>query len=458
MTRARTTLVVGAARSGTAAAGLVRRLGGRAVLTDDAVDAASLAKLAKVETAAPGIELVAPKEALRLLQSGEVAELVLSPGVPATHELVAAALARGLRVKSEIALAAEQVRGRVLAVTGTNGKSTVTTLLAGMLAAGGRRVFAGGNLGRPLSEAVAQTDETFDDLVVEVSSFQLEWPHSLAPEVAAVLNVTPDHLDRHGTMDRYIRAKLNLFANMQAGDHAVFSRDQDWWQPYRSEIRAGVTTFGERALGVGEEGTVFDGRRREITLEGRELRGLAVAERWPVFPHDVENVAAAAEMARLAGSAPKAIERGIAEFRPLPHRLAWVATHDGVRFFDDSKATNVGATLKSLEAFDEPVILLAGGVAKGAEFDALVGATTRLKRVIAYGEAAPLIVAALEGRVPLRRARGLEDAFSAAVGDAKVGDVVLLAPACASFDEFRNYAHRGERFVELVKGMAERRS
>jgi UDP-N-acetylmuramoylalanine--D-glutamate ligase len=339
----------------------------------------------------------------------------------------------------------------VLAVTGTNGKSTVTTLLAGMLTAGGRRAFAGGNLGRPLSEVAGRESEAFDDLVVEVSSFQLEWPHSLAPEVAAVLNVTPDHLDRHGTMDLYIRAKLNLFANMHAGDHAVFSRDQDWWQAYRCEIRAGVTTFGERALGGGEEGTVFDARRREITLKARELRALVLGERWPVFPHDVENVAAAAEMARLAGLAPEAIERGIAEFRPLPHRLAWVATHAGVRFFDDSKATNVGATLKSLEAFDEPVILLAGGVAKGAEFDALAGAASRLKRVVAYGEAAPLIEAALKGKAPLRRVRGLADAFSAAVGDAKAGDVVLLAPACASFDEFRNYAHRGERFVELVR-------
>ena len=451
MTRARTTLVVGAARSGTAAAGLVRRLGGRAVLTDDAVDAAKLDALRKLETTAPGIELVVPKEALRLVRSGEVAELVLSPGVPATHELVAAARAGELPIKSELGLAAEHVRGRVLAVTGTNGKSTVTTLLAGMLTAGGRRAFAGGNLGRPLSEIAGQESEAFDDLVVEVSSFQLEWPHSLAPEVAAVLNVTPDHLDRHGTMDLYIRAKLNLFANMHTGDHAVFSRDQDWWQSYRCEIRAGVTTFGERALGAGEEGTVFDVRRREITLKARELRALVLAERWPVFPHDVENVAAAAEMARLAGLAPEAIERGIAEFRPLPHRLAWVATHAGVRFFDDSKATNVGATLKSLEAFDEPVILLAGGVAKGAEFDALARAASRLKRVVAYGEAAPLIEAGLKGKAPLRRVRGLAEAFSAAVGDAQAGDVVLLAPACASFDEFRNYAHRGERFVELVR-------
>ncbi len=455
MTRARTTLVVGAARSGTAAAGLVRRLGGRAILTDDA----------GLPSGFPSeIEFVASEAALRLVESGDVAELVLSPGVPATHTLVAAALAREVRVRSELGLAAEQARGRVLAVTGTNGKSTVTTLLAGMLAAGGRRVFAGGNLGRPLSEAVGHQNEAhqaydaYDDLVVEVSSFQLEWPHSLAPEVAAVLNVTPDHLDRHGTMELYTRAKLNLFANMHAGHHAVFSRDQDWWQPYRCEIRAGVTTFGRAALGVGEEGTVFDVRRREMTLKARELRALVLAERWPIFPHDVENVAAAAEMARLAGLAPEAIERGIAEFRPLPHRLAWVATHAGVQFFDDSKATNVGATLKSLEAFDEPVILLAGGVAKGAEFDALASASSKLECVVAYGEAGPLIAAAMAGRVPLRRARGLTDAFSTAVENAKAGDVVLLAPACASFDEFRNYAHRGERFVELVKGMAERRS
>jgi len=293
---------------------------------------------------------------------------------------------------------------------------------------------------------------------VEVSSFQLEWPHRLAPFVGTVLNVTPDHLDRHGSMAGYIRAKMNLFANMRADDHAVFSRDQDWWGREREGLRAPVSTFGRKPLGVGETGTELELRPRRVTLAAPDRLDLALAERWPLFPHDLENCAAAAEIARLAGASPDAIERGIAEFEPLPHRLAFVAASHGVRFFDDSKATNVGATLKSLEAFDEPVILLAGGVAKGAEFTALAAAAPRLKRVVAYGEAAALIESALAARVRVQRARGLAEAFSAAVAGAAPGDVVLLAPACASFDEFRNYAHRGERFVGLVREVVERRS
>jgi UDP-N-acetylmuramoylalanine--D-glutamate ligase len=448
MTEATTTLVVGAARSGIAAAGLVARLGGRAVVTDDAGAPAELAA---------DIEFATSDRARALLDAGRVGEVVLSPGVAATHPLAASAVARGVPVRSELGLAAEHVRGRVLAVTGTNGKSTVATLLAGMLSASGRRVFAGGNLGRPLCEAAARSDAVYDDLVVEVSSFQLEWPHALSPAIATVLNVSPDHLDRHGTMDGYVRAKLALFANMGPDSHAVFSRDQSWWRAHRGGIRARVTTFGGTPVGAGEEGTRFDVRARAVTLLGRDRRELVLPEQWPVFPHDVENTAAAAEMARIAGTPVAAIERGIAGFRPLAHRLALVGMHAGVRFFDDSKATNVGATLKSLEAFDEPVILLAGGVAKGAEFSALAGVATKLRTVVAYGEAAPLIEAALRGRVALKRARGMNDAFAAAVADAEAGDVVLLAPACASFDEFRNYAHRGERFVELVKGWAERR-
>ena len=440
MTAPAATLVVGAAKSGTAAAGLVRRLGGRPLLTDDAPSLPNLPA---------GVEYVAPADALRLVEEpGRVRDLVLSPGVPATHPLVGAALRKSLRVRSELGLAAEHVTGRVLAVTGTNGKSTVTTLLAGMLSAAGRRVFAGGNLGRPLSEAVGAS---YDDLVVEVSSFQLEWPHALAPTVATVLNVTPDHLDRHGSMAGYIRAKMNLFVNMRADAHAVFSRDQDWWAAEHPGLAARITTFGRTPLETGEEGAEFDVTPPAVRLVSVNRRSLALGTRWPRFPHDIENVAAAAEMARLAAVPLDAIERGIAEFTPLPHRLAWVGEVSGVSYFDDSKATNVGATLKSLEAFAEPVILLAGGVAKGAEFTELARAAPKLKRVVAYGEAGPAIAGALAGHAVVKSARGLAEAFATAVAEARAGDVVLLAPACASFDEFRNYAHRGERFVELVK-------
>jgi UDP-N-acetylmuramoylalanine--D-glutamate ligase len=437
----RRTLVVGAARSGRAAGRLLVALGERVALTDDAL---------RIEDPPPGVDVVPRAEADRLLD--RIGQVVVSPGVAKTHPLVISALARGLPVRSELALAAEHVRGRVIAVTGTNGKSTVTTLLAESLREAGRRVFAGGNLGTPLSNAVGGD---YQDLVIEVSSFQLEWPHSLVPAVATVLNVSPDHLDRHGSLAGYIRAKMNLFANMGPAQHAVFCRDETWWRGEISRYRATVSTFGRAAFADGEAGTVFTTRPRSVTARLPERRPLALGERWPLYPHDVENVAAVVEMARVAGAPLEAVERAVERFSPLPHRLTLVGVRGGVKFFDDSKATNVGATAKSLEAFDEPVILLAGGSGKGVAFEGLAAGLGRVKLVVAYGEAGGAIAADLQGRVPLVRVRGFDDAFAAAVERAVAGDVVLLAPACASFDEFRNYGERGERFVARVTALGE---
>jgi len=431
----RATLVVGAKSSGLSAARLLRRLGERVLLTDDKGFPAE---------APEGIELVPVSAAAARL--GEVQQLLLSPGIPATHALVRAAIACGVRVRSELSLAADHARGRVLAITGTNGKSTVTTLLADILRKAGRRAFAGGNLGTPLCDAVGGD---YDDLVVEVSSFQLEWPHALRPAIATVLNVSQDHLDRHGTMAAYIEAKMNLFANMDADCAAVFLRDETWWRPYLAKLRARVSTFGSTPLIPGEQGVVFDPRTRRVSLFMPERIDVALPAQWPRFPHEVENVAAATEMARLAGVPVSAIEGAIAEFTPLPHRLALVGTRRGVRYFDDSKATNIGATLKSLEAFEEPVILLAGGVGKGVDFSVLARAADKLRLVVAYGESAGEVEAALAGKAPVERVSGFADAFARAAERAKPGDVVLLAPACASFDEFRGYADRGLRFIEL---------
>ena len=294
---------------------------------------------------------------------------------------------------------------------------------------------------------------TIEDLVVEVSSFQLEWPHALRPAIATVLNVSPDHLDRHGSMAAYLDAKMNLFANMGADCAAVFLRDETWWRPYLPKLRAQVSTFGSKPLAAGERGVVFDPRAKRVSLFSPERTDLALGASWPRFPHEVENVAAVAEMARLAGAPVAAIERAVAEFTPLPHRLTLVGTRRGVQFFDDSKATNIGATLKSLEAFDEPVILLAGGVGKGVDFGVLGQAADKLRLVIAYGESAAAVEAALAGKAPVARGSGFADAFAIAAERAKPGDVVLLAPACASFDEFSGYADRGRRFIELLAAL-----
>jgi UDP-N-acetylmuramoylalanine--D-glutamate ligase len=436
MTAPRATLVVGAKSSGLAATRLLRRLGERVLLTDDK---------GFPEHVPQGVELVAASEAAGRLD--EVDQVVLSPGIPVQHSLVRAAVARSVRIRSELALAADHVHGRVIAITGTNGKSTVTTLVADILRKAGRRAFAGGNLGTPLCEAVGGD---YDDLVVEVSSFQLEWPHALRPTIASVLNISPDHLDRHGSMAGYIAAKMNLFSNMDADCSAVFCRDETWWQAYAADLRLRVSTFGTTPLAAGERGALFDTRKRTVSLFLPERVDLALRGAWPRFPHEVENVAAAAEITRVAGAPTAAIEWAVAEFTPLPHRLALVGTRRGVRFFDDSKATNIGATLKSLEAFVEPVILLAGGVGKGVDFGLLAQAAPRLRLVVAYGESAAEVEAALEGTTAVERAGNFAQAFATAAERAHPGDVVLLAPGCASFDEFRGYADRGRRFAELL--------
>jgi UDP-N-acetylmuramoylalanine--D-glutamate ligase len=374
--------------------------------------------------------------------------IVSSPGVARDHALLAEAVARKVPVRSELDFAAEHVSAPIVAITGTNGKSTTVTLVGQMVESAGKRVFVGGNLGRPLAEA-ALAD--FQVCVVEVSSFQLEWVETFTPSVAAVLNITPDHLDRHGSMREYERTKMRLFERMGPEAAAIFSHDQHWWREHAAKLEARISTFGRTPIPPGGRGTAHDAASRSLVTD--DARVLRLAARWPAVPHDFDNAAAAAEIARAASVPARAIETALAGFTPLAHRLARIGEHAGVAYWNDSKATNVGATLSSLEAFAEPVILMAGGVAKGAEFGALAGARSKLKLVIAYGEAREEIARALDGRVPVRVVHGFDDAFAVAVAAARPADVVLLAPACASFDEFSGYAERGRRFCGLVEGL-----
>jgi UDP-N-acetylmuramoylalanine--D-glutamate ligase len=280
-------------------------------------------------------------------------------------------------------------------------------------------VFVGGNLGKPLSNAVGGG---YDWCVVEVSSFQLEFVQTFHPRVAAILNLTSDHMDRHGDMDAYAAAKLRIFGRMEQDDRAILCRDQTWWRSKLGSPRAALSTFGRSPLGPGERGMVCDSSERVV----RAHDGWCVhlGEGWPT-----------------------------ATFAGLEHRLQYVATHAGVEYWNDSKATNPGATARTLEAFDEPVILMIGGVGKGADFSELATMTKRLRRMVVYGEAADAIERACGSDVAAIRARDFRSAFAVARQAARPGDIVLLAPACASFDEFDNYAHRGRVFVELVEGL-----
>lgn len=433
-----TLLVLGLARSGLAAARVAAAEGWRVLAADD--HQAAAATVAGGDGLPPGAERIDMPAALAGL--GEVDLLVPSPGVPASHPVIVESRRLGVRVAPEIEFAADRLGGVLVAVTGTNGKSTVVSLLGRILEAAGHRVFTGGNLGEPLCRAVGGD---FEYVVAEVSSFQLEHATTFHPHVAALLNLSPDHLDRHGDLDGYLEAKLRLFSCMGPGDFAVLAADGDWLDRARRAI-------AQRAVPI----SVFEAGDAART---RELRPLAQAgyrvrlpaAGWPELPHDLENAAAAVEMGRLLSVPAKAAEAAIAAFRPLRHRLAKVAEVDGVAYWNDSKATNVGAALSSLRAFDGSVVLLVGGVSKGCDFRALATEASRITLVVAYGQAAGEIEEALAGSsLRLVRERGLREALARAAGEARAGDTVLLAPACASFDEFRDYADRGESFERWV--------
>jgi len=431
--------VLGLARSGIAAACLADRLGWHVALCDD--------RSVSAEGAPAGAELLAPPRAMERLADFDL--VVPSPGVPATHPLLVEARARGIRVLSEIELAASQLDATLVAVTGTNGKSTTVTLVGAMLAAAGRRVFTGGNLGNPLSNAVGGGHEF---AVAEVSSFQLEWVEHFHPHVGAMLNLSADHLDRHGDMETYLATKLRLFANMDGSDFAVLPRGQEWAERSAAGIKAKVSTFGLTDRRQDEGGIAVDAKARRLLGDGGFVANLPQA--WPHFPHDLENAAAAAQIVRLLGGTPAAVEKGLASFTPLRHRLAPVGMIGGVPCWNDSKATNVGAALSSLRAFDRDVIVLCGGVSKGCDFKPLAREAARIKLVVAYGQSAAEIEAALSDSVTVVSQPGLRRALERAAAMSRPGDTILLAPACASFDEFRDYVDRGEHFERWVADLA----
>ena len=375
--------------------------------------------------------------------------VVPSPGVPREAPLLAAALRRGLPVHSEIEMAAGLLACPVVAITGTNGKSTTTSLVGLALARAGRRAFVGGNLGTPLIAAVG-TDA--DVAVAEVSSFQLEWVEQFRPRVGCLINLTPDHLDRHGSFESYAAAKARLFARQQAEDFAVLNRDDAVVWRVAEHLGSRRVSFGAAPVPCGAfagEGYVA------LRLPGAGEERYDLARTRLVGRHNLENVLAAVTVARLAGAPPRAVQEAIDAFEPLPHRMTRVAARLGVDWFDDSKATNVGAAVKSLESFPPCVVLLAGGVDKGGSYAPLADAAAGKVRVaLVFGAARDAIAAALAARdVAVEHVPSLEAAVRAAAVHARPGDVVLLAPACSSFDMFADYAARGRAFRAAIEAL-----
>lgn len=446
----RKVLVIGAARSGIASARFLAQRGAIVALNDRKPLAEWPAEALELKTEGVGcIEGDPPSWLL-----DQIDLVVVSPGVPTKAIPIRYADRRGAEVIGEIELASRFLRGRVVAITGTNGKTTATTLIGEMLRDAGMNVQVGGNIGTAL---ISMVDSSSDDgwSVVEVSSFQLETTVDFHPTVAAVLNVTPNHMDRYESLMDYAAAKHRVFANQTPSDVAILNADDEIVSSWAKGLRPHVVQFSTRR--ELEEGLFLrgndlvsrtkDGERVLATRDEMQLRGR----------HNVENVLAAMAAGLACGAAPESLRETVRRFRPVEHRLEEVAEINGVRFFNDSKATSVDATMKALEAFNGErgqVVLILGGRGKQAPYSPLAPLIReRVRKMILIGEDAPAIERELNSAAPFEHASDMHDAVARAFAAAQAGDVVLLAPACASFDMFESFEHRGRVFKEEVSSL-----
>lgn len=373
--------------------------------------------------------------------------VVPSPGVPPENLLLREAAKRGIEIISEIELAYRFLDFPLVAVTGTNGKSTTTSLTGEILKAEGLKVFVGGNIGAPL---IGFVSGDWDWGVVEISSFQLERVSEFRPKIALLLNLSEDHLDRYSDFASYCEAKERIFHSQEEADLAVLNRDDPLVWAMRERIRARIISFGWDEVNEGVFAT-----KSEIIW-----RSAKVQERFPLSRvkiqgvHNVENLMAAVAATKSLGIPGKTIQKVIEEFRGLEHRLEFVREREGVRYYNDSKGTNVGAVVKSLASFPGPVILLAGGMDKGGDYRVLENEIrAKVKKLILFGAAKEVIRKALGHLTETVVVTTLEEAVREASGSAQRGDVVLLSPACSSFDMFENYAERGRAFKGLVSNL-----
>jgi UDP-N-acetylmuramoylalanine--D-glutamate ligase len=439
-------LVVGLGKSGLAAALFLRHRGAQ-VTVSDVRSAEALAKdiPALLEE---GIMVEAGGHGLLTFRRQDL--IVVSPGVPLNTPELAQVKSFGLPVIGELELAARFIKGRTLAITGSNGKTTTTALLGEILKAAGMPTLVGGNIGVPVVSLIDQsTDDTWS--VLEVSSFQLESTDQFHPSIAVILNITPDHLDRHGSFENYALAKERIFAAQDEHDCVVLNADNERAAEAASRSTAKVYWFSvEHPVTRGawlEDGLLVYRPAQDaptetvMPLSGIPLKGT----------HNVENVLAAVCAARLAGAPADAIRKAIEKFQAVEHRLEFVATVNGVDFYNDSKATNVDAAAKAVAAFESGIHLILGGKDKGSDYLQLAALLrSRVRAVYTIGSAAAKIESQLRGVVSIHSCQTLENAVSAAASAARPGEVVLLAPACSSYDQFENYEHRGRFFKELV--------
>jgi UDP-N-acetylmuramoylalanine--D-glutamate ligase len=442
--RGKRVLVVGLARTGVATALFCAARGATVTATDSRTETEIGAEIAKLREAGVTLELGGHQEKTFLAQD----LIIPSPGVPADAPLLQVAREKGITIWSEIELAYRFLKGRLIGITGSNGKTTTTSLVDHILNNAGFSTILAGNIGTPL---IGRVDASRDDTVtvVELSSFQLELIETFRPNIGIFLNLTPDHLDRHRTMEAYGAAKARIFENQTEEDAVVLNADDAATTPY-APTRPRLYWFSRKQRVA--QGAYVRGEEIVFRRDGVEEFVLKRGDIPLVGAHNLENVLAAVAAARIAGAETGAIDKGVRSFTGVEHRLEFVAEIGGVRYYNDSKATNVDATLKSLDAFPGRILVILGGKDKGSDYT-LLQKPLREKAILALlvGAAAEKIEKQIAGSVAIEHAGNIELAVEIASRAARPGDIVLLAPACASFDQFQNYEHRGRVFKELVR-------
>ena len=371
--------------------------------------------------------------------------IILSPGVPFNIPPVREALRSGIEVISEVELASRFIDKPIIAVTGSNGKTTTSTLIARILEKNGKNVFLGANIGTPLV-SIAEDTGKYDVLVLELSSFQLQGIDKFRPDVAVVLNVSPNHLDHHASFEEYAESKMKIFSNQTENDWYIYKSDDEVIKEYLPHVKSKKVPFGDASF---EDGVSYDGRMVNYRGEMYDISGAKLSG-----SHNVENIMAAIAATRILGCDPQLIREAVMEFSPLPHRNEFLGEIKGARFYNDSKSTSPGATLRALESLPPPIILIAGGKDKGVSFDPLKDMIKKkVKKLVLMGEARFTMERNLGGLVDTVLADSLEDALDKTIENLESGDTVLFSPACSSFDMFNSYEERGRRYKEIVRNI-----
>ncbi len=442
--KSRRVLVVGLGKSGLASANFLADRGAQVTVSDSRTE---LQLQREIETLwKHNIAVETGRHGDQTFREQDL--IVVSPGVPFDLPQLQSARAAGISVIGEVELAARFLRGKLVTITGANGKTTTTSLTGEIFEKSGFHTLVGGNIGTPVISLVAKSSpETV--VVLEVSSFQLETIASFRPKIAAILNITPDHLDRHGSLENYVSAKARIFENQTAGDFTILNADNDLAAGLAARSKGQVFFFSRKSE-IAQGAFV---RNQEIFFrDDKNVTGIMPVLEIPLKgAHNVENVLAAVSIAFLGGCAPQQIRKAVAEFHAVEHRLELIAKIDGVEYYNDSKATNVDATIKALESFPGGIHLILGGKDKDSDYATMnTLLRERVKTVYTIGAAAEKIRRHIAGATHIEDAGTLANAVQSASNHATAGDVVLLAPACSSFDQFENYEHRGRVFKELV--------